>query len=215
MGKSVYSVVLADEVVREIDRLAYKNGTNRSNMINRILADYASLTTAEKRISDIFDELAARLYSGENFRELAPPTQSVMSLRSALEYKYNPTIRYSVELYGAADRAEGALRVSMRTTNAALLADLLDFWTLWVATERAAGYEGTAEYVGGVFKRQMVLRRSPFARGASDGESTGEAIASYISFLDGAIKTYFAGDRTAQTMRHAYGDYLRSNGKII
>ena len=36
MSKSVYSVVLMDDVVDAVDRLAYEAGTNRSNMINRI-----------------------------------------------------------------------------------------------------------------------------------------------------------------------------------
>ena len=38
MKKSTYSVVLSDRVVAEIDRLAYRKGTNRSSMINEILA---------------------------------------------------------------------------------------------------------------------------------------------------------------------------------
>ena len=32
MSKSVYSLVLSDEVVQEIDRLAYRNNTNRSKI---------------------------------------------------------------------------------------------------------------------------------------------------------------------------------------
>ncbi len=45
MSKSVYSVVLMDDVVDAVDRLAYEAGTNRSNMINRILAEYVQLAT--------------------------------------------------------------------------------------------------------------------------------------------------------------------------
>ena len=90
MKKSTYSVVLSDRVVAEIDRLAYRKGTNRSSMINEILAGYVSMTTPEQRISRIFSDMAAVLYPGEVFRELAPPTPSVMSMRAALAYKYNP-----------------------------------------------------------------------------------------------------------------------------
>ena len=99
MKKSTYSVVLSDRVVAEIDRLAYRKGTNRSSMINEILAGYVSMTTPEQRISRIFSDMAAVLYPGEVFRELAPPTPSVMSMRAALAYKYNPTVRYTVELF--------------------------------------------------------------------------------------------------------------------
>ena len=40
MSKSVYSVVLMDDVVDAVDRLAYEAVTNRSNLITRFLAEY-------------------------------------------------------------------------------------------------------------------------------------------------------------------------------
>ena len=39
MGKSVYSLLLNDEVVDLIDKMAIMNGTSRSNMVEKILAD--------------------------------------------------------------------------------------------------------------------------------------------------------------------------------
>ena len=57
MSKSVYSVVLMDDVVDAVDRLAYEAGTNRSNMINRILAEYVQLATPEQRMQDIFSSI--------------------------------------------------------------------------------------------------------------------------------------------------------------
>ena len=50
LQKSLYSLMLMDDVVREIDRLALQQNTNRSNFINQILAEYVSLMTPEKRI---------------------------------------------------------------------------------------------------------------------------------------------------------------------
>ena len=38
MKKSVYSLVLADDVIEAIDNLAYQMNTSRSNLINQILA---------------------------------------------------------------------------------------------------------------------------------------------------------------------------------
>ena len=43
--KNVYSIVLSSDIVEKIDLLAYENGTNRSNMINQILAEYVPYTT--------------------------------------------------------------------------------------------------------------------------------------------------------------------------
>lgn len=48
VNKSVYSLVLADDVVEAIDRLAYSMNTSRSNLINQILAERVQLLTLKK-----------------------------------------------------------------------------------------------------------------------------------------------------------------------
>ena len=57
MKKTLYSLMLDDEVIREVDMLAHSAGTNRSNLINQILAEYVSITTPERRINDIFSAI--------------------------------------------------------------------------------------------------------------------------------------------------------------
>ena len=57
MKKTLYSLMLNEEVVREIDRMAHRMGTNRSALINQILADYTSVMTPERRIESIFHEI--------------------------------------------------------------------------------------------------------------------------------------------------------------
>ena len=57
MGKSVYSLVLSDDVVEKIDQAAYQKNTSRSNLINQILAEYVSFVTPEKHMQDIFRAL--------------------------------------------------------------------------------------------------------------------------------------------------------------
>ncbi len=55
MKKSVYSLVLMDDVVNAIDDMAYQMNTSRSNLINQILAEHVSYITPEMRMKDIFD----------------------------------------------------------------------------------------------------------------------------------------------------------------
>ena len=114
MQKSMYSLMLSDGVVAEIDRIASQNGMSRSALVDGILADYASLMTPEKRIAKIFEQLEAfingdtsallgdrRSEFGE-MPDITPyfvPNQLTMSLKSSLEYKYRPTIRYEVQMY--------------------------------------------------------------------------------------------------------------------
>lgn len=93
-----------------------------------------------KKNKRYFEDLARLLYSGENFSELSPPTPSVMSVRTALSYKYNPTVRYSIELYREPDKEQGVIKVSTRTTNSALLSKMLEFYNLWAQLEYNYGF---------------------------------------------------------------------------
>ena len=128
MSKSVYSLVLSDDVVAAVDRAAYGLGTSRSNLINQLLADYVSFITPEKRRKDIFDSLASVLDSFEPFQVQNRGSDSMLCIRSPLRVKYNPTIRYTVELSRSSDNHLG-----QRSSSCWML-----FLPLW--TDRAAVY---------------------------------------------------------------------------
>ena len=79
LKKTLYSLMLNEEVVREVDALAHRLGTSRSNLINQILAEYVNYTTPERRINDIFSALEQLISPS---RELVPffsPNSSTMS----------------------------------------------------------------------------------------------------------------------------------------
>ena len=63
MKKSVYSLVLMDDIVEAVDRVAYSQNTSRSNLINQILAEYLSLMTPESssKVADAFISRPSRL----------------------------------------------------------------------------------------------------------------------------------------------------------
>mgnify|MGYP002907622326 CR=1 FL=1 len=44
-------------LVREVDALAHRMGTNRSALVNQILAEYVSVPTPERRWNDIFEAI--------------------------------------------------------------------------------------------------------------------------------------------------------------
>lgn len=137
MSKSVYSVVLMDDVVDAVDRLAYEAGTNRSNMINRILAEYVQLATPEQRMQDIFSSIMDAV-SGQNALQLMlNASDAMLSMRSAIHYKYNPSMRYVVELYPHSTEELGEVRAGLRTQNPSLLLYIGQFYKLWAGLERA------------------------------------------------------------------------------
>ncbi len=211
MNKSVYSLVLMDDVVAEIDRVAYEMNTSRSNMINQILAEYVSFVTPEKRMREVFTRLERLLGTESGFQVLMQPSDTMFSIRSALSYKYNPNIRYSVELYRDAHPVLGELRVTLRSQNSSLMLYMLQFFKLWTRVEQS--YIGGTECAmeAGRYARKLVLRGGE----RPENEAIGEAIASYIELFDTALKRFFAmlDNPTAAIARvdALYAEYLRTH----
>ncbi len=198
MKKSVYSLILSENVVAAVDRLAYERHTNRSNLINQILAEYVSYETPEKRMQEVFDRMQS-LLGGVFQTDSASPT--MLTLRSALSYKYNPTVRYQVEMYRTPQVAVGELKVSMRTQNSTLSLLVMQFFKLWTKIERAYHPDSDAEVTDGRFVKRFVTD-------ATDSESIAEGISAYIDAFDHALKTFFYQlenpERAAQEVERIY-----------
>ena len=119
MKKSVYSLVLMDDVVEAIDELAYRMNTSRSNLINQILAEKVSYITPEQRMRNVFDCIVNMMDS--HFQVQSQATDAMLSIRSPLRFKYKPTIRYRVELLKEVHESLfGYLTISFRTQNVQL-----------------------------------------------------------------------------------------------
>ena len=194
MNKSVYSLVLSDEVVEAVDREAYRAGMSRSAYINKLLAEAVSYTTPEQRMNDIFTAVESLMDDGI-FRIMPRPSETVLALRSALQYKYKPVIRYGIELYRSFGGSDiGRLKVSLRTQSEALIADFTKFIALWSALEKTYitdhfpdGITYTVEK--GRFTRTFCL--PPDKQMLSDSEIAA-ALSEYVKMFDEIIKLYFA-----------------------
>ena len=137
MKKTLYSLLLDESVVREIDVLAHRSGLSRSALVNRILAEYAQLETPESRVEQIFTQINRLMLP---FPELVPmlaPNAGGISLKSALDYKYRPTIRYEVELEQHSGGRFCRISLFYRTRSEELLQQLNLFFRYWVRFERA------------------------------------------------------------------------------
>lgn len=194
MSKSVYSLVLTDEIVRAIDSLAYRMNTSRSALIDRILAEKLSMQTPEIRMRNIMENIGS-FFDDEIFRLQTAAGDGGMLIKSPLPYKYKPTIRYSVELLRE-DRYLGRLKVSFRTQNMALMELMNDFLTCFENIERRhlSRFDGI-DVVMQIDNDKMVrMLNKPLikdGRSVSDPNLIAEAIADYVNFLDRAIKLYF------------------------
>ena len=189
-SKSIYSLVLSDDVVEAVDSRAAASGLSRSAMVNQLLAEKVRCVTPEMRLKSI--TAAIRSAVGSGFYLTEQPSAATVACKTALKYRYKPTLRYSVEVYGAGNKRAGELRVTVRTQSEQLFSDLSGFFTCWTSLEQ--------KYIAGKISQDIMFAIEPgrFTRtlnmppqGISD-EDLGQAVADYMAMLDEAMKHYFA-----------------------
>lgn len=205
MKKEVYSLVLSKNVISAIDREANALGVSRSNLINQILARHVNYETPEQRMQNIFSHLED-LLEGDTFFPVAQPSDSMFSVRTALDFKYNPSLRYSVELYRDSLPILGKLKVGMRTQNPSLIRALDEFFTFWNGLEQSAGLP-VAVISAGRYERLLILDDTLVIT----TEAAGELIKNYIRTLDKALKTYFYSQSPSDAVFAIFKDYLASS----
>jgi hypothetical protein len=199
MKKNLYSLILAEEVVDAIDRIAVQNKTNRSHLINEILAEYVSLTTPEKRISGVFREID-RLLSGVGADVSYDEHDDVIVLKSALAVKYRPAVKYEVQLFHTFGDCFGQLRVNVRTQSLSLSSILSHFFAMWQKLEKAylgTYYNERIEYTGeGTRWTRLLTLPAPDC-------DLSKAITDYVGVLDKLLKNYLSNG-SAQELESAY-----------
>ena len=202
MKKNLYSLTLSDDVVREVDALAHRMGTNRSALVNQILAEYVSVPTPERRWNDIFEAIEELMTPT---RELVPffaPGSSTMSLKSSLSYKYRPTM--------------GTLNIVFRTQSAALISAMTSFFRLWVQIEDKClapllGSSISCALYDGRFVRPLAMPRGK----ALTADDVAGAISAYVQLFDRLLKGYLDGSLSASDVEMAYRGDLRSRALLI
>ncbi len=115
MSKSVYSLMIFDEIVEQIDQRASKNNQNRSQVINEILADHLGLITPEQKIQKILTYLSENLSDTLNVNGLNK--NSSIHFDKNLDYKYHPKVQFTYEFTGTGDDKFAVLKISSRTKN--------------------------------------------------------------------------------------------------
>ncbi len=220
MKKNMYSLMLAEDVIHEIDRLADEKGTNRSNLVNQILAEYVSLITPEKHVQNIFEIIENFIGKQNGYLMYSQPNDMTMSIKSSLKYHYRPTIRYEVEMYRTPSQTIGQLKIIFRTTSAELLVELTRFFKIWMQLEniyiRQFFAKDAIEYgmENGRFLRTFAVPNdSDYTE-----EQIGNAISQYISTFDEMLKNYLSNVeiyKSTEEIEKRYLQYLNSGVQLI
>ena len=215
MKKTLYSLVLNDEVVREVDALAHRMGTNRSNLINQILAEYVNYTTPEQRINEVLSAIEQLMAPSRDLVPFFSPNSYSMSLKSSLEYKYRPTVKYEVELYRGAGESIGELTVLFRTQSMALIQGMTEFFRLWKQIEDAHLRPLTGAKIDYALYEGKFLRSIAAPDKDCSTQELASALSEYITLFDKLLKGYLAGRYSPHEIEGAYCSYLNNASLYI
>ncbi len=191
MKRSMYSLILGDDIVAAVDALAAQKGTSRSNYINQVLAKHVQCITPEQQMQRVFANLTHQM--DEAFRIQEQGSNALLSILGSVQYKYRPTIRYRVELLRNMQQEKvGRLKISCRTQNQTLLDAMAQFFRFWVKLEQK--YDANSACAQGLYQIEsgcmtMALLRS----GAATDEQLGEIVGNYIRMFHAVLQSYFAG----------------------
>lgn len=210
MKKTLYSLVLNDEVVREVDALAHRMGTNRSNLINQILAEYVNYTTPEQRINEVLSAIERLMTPSRDLVPFFAPNSYSMSLKSSLEYKYRPTVKYEVELYRGGGESIGELTVLFRTQSMALIRGMTGFFRLWKQIEDAHLKPLTGAEIGYALYEGKFIRSIAAPDKDCTTQELASALSDYITLFDKLLKGYLADRYSPHEIEGAYCSYLNN-----
>lgn len=188
MRKTVYSLVLTPEIIEAVDRLAYAQGTSRSNLIDCILADAVGYVTPQQHMQQMFDTLMRAV--GGDFQPQERSGGEWLVLRRQLRYRYKPTIRYRVELFREDDECYAILQASFRTRSEELLREVNEFFRLYTMNELAYGQCCSEDIL---HENDRWCRRIRMTdEQLQHPKLLGDSLANYIRRFDTLLQRYFA-----------------------
>ncbi len=211
MSKSLYSLILSDKVVAAVDSEAAKRGMNRSSLINEVLADYLQIETPEQQMRNIFKNIDKLI--GGYFEALLPSNSRSMALKTSLDYKYKPTVKYELELSKTPENDLGTLKVQWRTTSEELTLKIDEFIKIWMAVES----KYSKHVIGYVYEDNKFQRTFALPPGIEFSISyISNGIGKYIRLFDKALKSYATGGlKSADDVERYYCDYVLSMEEFI
>ncbi|MDK2905800.1 MAG: hypothetical protein PWR12_1876 [Eubacteriaceae bacterium] len=210
MKKSVYSLMLFDEIVEKIDQMAYENNTNRSQLINDLLAERIGMVTPEQKIQQILEQL------NQNFNQTLSVSQinknSSIQFGKSLKFKYRPKIRYSYEFLSNQEGKYAVLKISCRTKSEILNEHFESFFSLISDIENERRLDDD-KWVENTTNHKFVRAFQEEGGLSKDVESVAGNLTAYLKMIDEAMNVYFSeideGKDLSEQMNAIYQKFIK------
>ncbi len=215
MKKALFSLMLDEDVVRAVDQLAHRRGCSRSALVNQLLAEQLDLMTPERRIREVLQALESLFLPDAELVPFFAPNALSMSMKSSLDYKYRPTVKYEVSLFRGGEEAIGELSVLFRTQSLELLGALQSWFRFWQRLEEhylapRLGRPIRSSLGEGRFTRTL----SPPARDFT-AEELAETLSDYVHLFDRLLKGSLSGRLTPAEAEAEYAASLEGRSLLI
>lgn len=216
MSKTVCSLVLNQEVLDKVDREALIKNVSRSQVINDLLCAHYGVHTPALKMMQVMTLLSDALQSFETMDVVSAIPGSTLQLKTQVAYRYNPTLKFVVELSGKDTHQLGVLKIYSRTISGPFLQQLVMFFNYLTSFE-----EGVHQTIGhrqvestGYFYEDNKFIRVFNCEWNDRGiypEMISRYLAHYIQFVDEALKVFFLSkgnwllmDQTLQALYKKY-----------
>ncbi len=217
MKKSMYSLILTDQVVEKIDQIAYQEGMSRSQLIDHLLAQQVGMATPEQKIRSIMEQVADRVQKSRPLQVKVRSDSGGVQFATYLRYKYNPGIKYSFEFTNQDDGQHAVLKVSSRSTSEDLLQHLTNFFEMLSEIDEHRFQEFHNQPImvqvstdsNNKFARELISSEVPLE--GADEEEVAQYLSNYVVMLDEALQCYFThlGERRVpEQIDRIYCHYL-------
>ncbi len=215
MKKTLFSLMLDEDVVRAVDQLAHRRGCSRSALVNQLLAEELNLMTPERRIGEVLQALESLFRPDPELVPFFAPNALSMSMKSALDYKYRPTVKYEVSLHRGGTDTIGELSVIFRTQSAELLNALERCFRFWQRLEERylapkLGHPVRSALGEGKFTRSLF-----FPGRDCSAEELAEALSDYVHLFDRLLKGGLSGRLSPAEMEEAYAAFTDNRDLLI
>ena len=212
MSKSLYSLILDDGVIAGVDALAAEKHVSRSALINEILANHCCYVTPEQQTRNLFRELEQLLLGGP-FQILPASNSRSIAMKTNLDCKYKPTLRYEFEIKRQREEYDCNLKAAWRTTDSELQRRITEFLQYWImAEQKYRRYAADTKYT---VESGRITRYFTISGDASIGEIK-TAIVAFLQAFNDAIKQYTGGDDQGYSDVEAkYLEYLEGSAAHI
>lgn len=210
LAKTLYSLMLSDEVIREVDKLAHRSNMSRSALVNQILAEYVDVVTPESRINSVLSLVEELMTPLSDIVPFFAPNSQVLSLKSSLSYKYRPTIKYEVQLNQGNEDTIGNINVLFRTQSSELIDAIEDFFRGWTKIENAHLVPFTGKQIDSRFYSNRYTRSIQRPDISCSAETIANAISEYVKLLDRQLKDYLCDKKDMRDIELEYFTYLNS-----